>query len=77
MELNEAVAFVLRQLRLERNLSQEKLAELIDSHQVYICEIEQGKKLPSLTVLDNIAKAFNLPLSQLVYQIEVKLEEGK
>ena len=77
MELNEAVAFVLRQLRLERNLSQEKLAELINSHQVYICEIEQGKKLPSLTVLDNIAKAFNLPLSQLVYQIEVKLEEGK
>ncbi|MBR5581686.1 MAG: helix-turn-helix transcriptional regulator [Treponema sp.] len=77
MELNEAVAFVLRQLRLERNLSQEKLAELIDSHQVYISEIEQGKKLPSLTVLDNIAKAFNLPLSQLVYQIEVKLEEGK
>lgn len=77
MELNEAVALVLRQLRLERNLSQEKLAELIDSHQVYISEIEQGKKLPSLTVLDNIAKAFNLPLSQLVYQIEVKLEEGK
>lgn len=77
MELNEAVAFVLRQLRLERNLSQEKLAELIDSHQVYISEIEQGKKLPSLTVLNNIAKAFNLPLSQLVYQIEVKLEEGK
>ena len=77
MELNEAVAFVLRQLRLERNLSQEKLAELIDSHQVYISEIEQGKKLPSLTVLDNIAKAFNLPLSQLVYQIEVKLGEGK
>ena len=77
MELNEAVAFVLRQLRLERNLSQEKLAELINSHQVYISEIEQGKKLPSLTVLDNIAKAFNLPLSQLVYQIEVKLGEGK
>ena len=77
MELNEAVAFVLRQLRLERNLSQEKLAELINSHQVYICEIEQGKKLPSLTVLNNIANAFNLPLSQLVYQIEVKLEEGK
>lgn len=72
MELNEAVAFVLRQLRLERNLSQEKLAELIDSHQVYISEIEQGKKLPSLTVLNNIAKAFNLPLSQLVQEIEDK-----
>ena len=68
---------MVRHLRREHNISQEKLAELINSHQVYICEIEQGKKLPSLTVLDNIAKAFNLPLSQLVYQIEVKLEEGK
>ena len=68
---------MVRHLRREHNISQEKLAELIDSHQVYISEIEQGKKLPSLTVLDNIAKAFNLPLSQLVYQIEVKLEEGK
>lgn len=68
---------MVRHLRREHNISQEKLAELINSHQVYICEIEQGKKLPSLTVLNNIAKAFNLPLSQLVYQIEVKLEEGK
>ena len=77
MQFNEAVALVVRHLRREHNISQEKLAELINSHQVYICEIEQGKKLPSLTVLNNIAKAFNLPLSQLVYQIEVKLEEGK
>ena len=68
---------MVRHLRREHNISQEKLAELINSHQVYISEIEQGKKLPSLTVLDNIAKAFNLPLSQLVYQIEVKLGEGK
>ena len=68
---------MVRHLRREHNISQEKLAELINSHQVYISEIEQGKKLPSLTVLNNIAKAFNLPLSQLVYQIEVKLEEGK
>lgn len=77
MQFNEAVALVVRHLRREHNISQEKLAELINSHQVYISEIEQGKKLPSLTVLNNIAKAFNLPLSQLVYQIEVKLEEGK
>ena len=77
MQFNEAVALVVRHLRRDHNISQEKLAELINSHQVYICEIEQGKKLPSLTVLNNIAKAFNLPLSQLVYQIEVKLEEGK
>lgn len=74
MQFNEAVALVVRHLRREHNISQEKLAELINSHQVYICEIEQGKKLPSLTVLDNIAKAFHIPLSELVRQIEEKLQ---
>lgn len=74
MQVNEAVSLVVRQLRLEHNLSQEKLAELINSHQVYICEIEQGKKLPSLNILNNIAQAFQIPLSELVRQIEEKLQ---
>lgn len=74
MQLNEAVALVVRHLRREHNISQEKLAGLINSHQVYICEIEQGKKLPSLNVLNNIAQAFQIPLSELVRQIEEKLQ---
>ena len=74
MQFNAAVALVVRHLRREHNISQEKLAELINSHQVYICEIEQGKKLPSLNVLNNIAQAFHIPLSELVRQIEEKLQ---
>ena len=74
MQFNEAVALVVRHLRREHNISQEKLAELINSHQVYICEIKQGKKLPSLNVLNNIAQAFHIPLSELVRQIEEKLQ---
>ena len=74
MQFNEAVALVVRHLRREHKISQEKLAELINSHQVYICEIEQGKKLPSLNVLNNIAQAFHIPLSELVRQIEEKLQ---
>ena len=74
MQFNKAVALVVRHLRREHNISQEKLAELINSHQVYICEIEQGKKLPSLNVLNNIAQAFHIPLSELVRQIEEKLQ---
>lgn len=74
MQFNEVVALVVRHLRREHNISQEKLAELINSHQVYICEIEQGKKLPSLNVLNNIDQAFHIPLSELVRQIEEKLQ---
>ena len=49
MTINVAVAETLRELRQKKGVSQEKLAEAIDSHQVYISEIENGKKMPSLS----------------------------
>lgn len=71
--MKEAIAKVIRDLRTKHNISQEKLAEAIDSHQVYISEIEQAKKLPSLSVLYRIAKYFDMTLSQLVKKIEKEL----
>ena len=63
MTINVAVAETLRELRQKKGVSQEKLAEAIDSHQVYISEIENGKKIPSLSVIYKIARFFNLSLS--------------
>ena len=54
MEINVAIAQTLRELRIKNHVSQETLAEAIDSHQVYISEIENGKKLPSIYVVYNI-----------------------
>lgn len=71
--MNKAVGEVIRELRKEYKVSQEKLAEGIESHQVYISEIEKGDKLPSLVVLRNIAKFFKLSLTELVARIEAKL----
>jgi transcriptional regulator with XRE-family HTH domain len=71
--VNKAVGEVIRELRKEYKVSQEKLADGIDSHQVYISEIEKGDKLPSLVVLRNIAKFFKLSLTELVARIEAKL----
>lgn len=72
--MKESIGAVIRELRKERSVSQEKLAEGIDSHQVYISEIEKGQKLPSLLVLYNIAVFFGLTLTQLVERIELRLE---
>ncbi|MBQ9623115.1 MAG: helix-turn-helix transcriptional regulator, partial [Treponema sp.] len=63
MPINSAVGETLRELRQKKGVSQEKLAEAIDSHQVYISEIENGKKIPSLSVIYKIARFFNLSLS--------------
>lgn len=52
--VNKEVGDTIRELRKEKHLSQEKLADAIDSHQVYISEIEKGIKYrlsPLLTIL--------------------------
>lgn len=72
--VNRAVGEVIRELRKEYKVSQEKLADGIDSHQVYISEIEKGDKLPSLIVLRNIATFFQLSLTEMVSRIESKLK---
>lgn len=73
MTINVAVAETLRELRKKKGVSQEKLAEAIDSHQVYISEIENGKKIPSLSVIYKTAQFFNLSLSDFAAMIEEKL----
>ena len=52
MPINIAVAETLRELRQKKGVSQEKLAEAIDSHQVYISEIENGKKIQRMSRQD-------------------------
>jgi transcriptional regulator with XRE-family HTH domain len=41
---------------------------------VYVSEIENGKKLPSLLVLYKIARFFDLSLSEVSALIESKLD---
>ena len=73
MTINVAVAETLRELRQKKGVSQEKFAEAIDSHQVYVSEIENGKKIPSLSVIYKTAQFFNLSLSDFAAMIEEKL----
>ena len=74
MLMNMAVAETIKALRMQKGISQEKLADAIDSHQVYISEIEKGKKIPSLTILYNIAEFLDIPLHKLIKIIEDKLD---
>ncbi len=67
---------VVHELRTGKKMSQEKLAEVIDSHQVYISEIERGLKIPSLPILYSLAKAFGLTLSEFISIIEGLLQEN-
>lgn len=54
-------------LRKERNLKQGQLAVSIGITQAYLSGIENGKKQPSLEVLENISNFFGTPIPVLFW----------
>jgi transcriptional regulator with XRE-family HTH domain len=59
----------VKDLRLTNGYSQEKLAELSDLDRTYIPGIESGKRNVSLVVIEKIAKAFQISISELMNSI--------
>jgi transcriptional regulator with XRE-family HTH domain len=56
----------LRELRKERGLTQEALAEAADLSGNYISELELGQKVPSLTILVRLAQALEVGAPELL-----------
>ncbi len=55
----------VQELRKERNLSQEQLADLAGVHRTYIGMIERAKKNITLCNIERIAKALKLSIKDL------------
>ncbi len=63
----------VRNLRLKRKLTQEKLAEICDLHRTYVGAIERGDRNVSLKNIVIIAHALNVePAELLLYNNELK-----
>lgn len=56
----------LRELRLERNLTQQALAQLVATSKPFISDMERGVKVPSLTMVLRLAEAMDCPVYDLV-----------
>ena len=65
-EILHAFGVRVRELRLEKNLSQEELADLSNLHRTYIGMIERAEKNLTLLNIDKIAKALEISLSDLL-----------
>jgi transcriptional regulator with XRE-family HTH domain len=55
----------LRELRLEKGLSQEEFSHIANLHRTYIGMIERAEKNISLVNIEKIAKALNINLKTL------------
>jgi len=60
---------VIAELRVKRRLSQEQLAEAIDSTNVYISLLENGQRKPSLNATILIAQSLKIQPDTLVEQV--------
>ncbi len=63
MNLGKAI----RVCRIQRELSQKELAERARLSTAYVSHLERNERDPSLSTVESIADALNLPLSILVF----------
>lgn len=70
MEIRQQFGKRVKELRNERNLSQEVLAHLAELDRTYIPSIEKGERNVSLEVIQKLSKAFEIKISELLNGIE-------
>lgn len=57
----------LRLIRVFHDMKQVELAELLRLSKSYVSEIESGKKVPTMEVIDKYANEFNIPASSILF----------
>lgn len=65
----------LRLIRVYHDLKQKQVAKRLEISTSYLSEIEKGRKMPSLELLQRYSDVFNLPLSSIMFFAE-SVEDG-
>jgi len=72
-DLNIILGKVLAERRKTASLSQEGLAFECELHPTYISQVERGLKSPTVRTLFKIAKALDVPASDVVKDVEKQM----
>jgi transcriptional regulator with XRE-family HTH domain len=66
MRANALVARNVRRIRVRQNLSQESLAVDAGIDRTYVSRIERGLENPTVAILEQLAKALNINIVELL-----------
>ncbi len=72
LTIEEAFGQIIRGLRKQRKLSQEKLAFESELDRSFISHLERGRKQPSLLTIFQLARSLKIPPSKLIAAVEDK-----
>ena len=67
MSLRQIFSKNIKFYRTQNNLSQQELAEKCETATNYISEIETGRKVPSIEMIEKLASVLNVPAWAFLY----------
>ena len=68
---------ILKKLRQDNNLTQDELAKKIDTSRSSIANYENDKNMPSVDILEKLAKLFNCTTDYLLGKSDIRNPENK
>ena len=70
MEISVELGMRIRYYRKEKQITQEKLAEICNLHPTYIGQLERGEKNATIESIYRIAKGLDISISKLLENME-------
>ena len=65
-KIYEKLGRKIQKARQEKGITQEKLAEMADISRTHMAHIEQGRRQPTLDVVQKIARALKMKANELI-----------
>jgi transcriptional regulator with XRE-family HTH domain len=73
----QAFGLVIKELRIEKNITQEKLAELAEVDRTYIYRIEHGLREPSFTIFLKLIEGLKISADEFMARYKKELKNEK
>jgi transcriptional regulator with XRE-family HTH domain len=72
MDIKQKFGLIIRELRLEKGISQERMALDANIDRTYVGHIESGSRNVSIEIVEKLASFFQMPMSELFKLVEEK-----